>query len=76
MSDQTLAALDDAIRAHLADDQDSIAVAWVLAVGTTGNPEVDFVWECPDGQPGYVSAGLATLAAQQTSRLDDSEDDE
>lgn len=63
MSEKTRRALDDAIRAHIADEHegDAVAVAWVVGVGTAGDPDTDFFWDGPTDQPGYVSAGIATF---------------
>lgn len=69
MSEQTRRALDDAIRAHVADEVPggAVAVAWVVAVGTAGVPDSDFFWDGPTDQPGYVSAGIATLLQSLTA---------
>ncbi|WP_087507925.1 hypothetical protein [Cellulomonas iranensis] len=77
MSEQTRRDLDDAIRAHVADELpgDAVAVAWVVAVGTAGVPDSDFFWDGPTDQPGYVSAGIATLLHSITSRTTPAGDD-
>ncbi|WP_163275332.1 hypothetical protein [Cellulomonas iranensis] len=63
MSEQTRRALDDAIRAHVADEHKgpAVAVAWLVGVGTVGDPDSDFFWDGPTDQPGYVSAGLGVF---------------
>lgn len=63
MSDQTRAALDEAIRAHVADEapDTGMAVHWAIAVGLYDDDEHggEPVWvDAPAGQPGYVTAGL------------------
>lgn len=63
MSDQTKRVLDEAIRAHLADEgQGDVTTAWLLVAGAlhSSDPaDEGTVWmEQPDGQPRYVSIGL------------------
>lgn len=64
MSDQTRAALDDAIRAHVADEHDGSPVAhWVLTYGVLDqDDDIALGVEGPRGQPGYVGVGLMYAA--------------
>lgn len=71
-----MTALDDAIRAHLADTDDdgTIVTHWTLVVGVMQGGDGDGFWvTAPDGQPGYVSQGL--LHAALTARMGDDQDD-
>jgi len=68
MSDQTKRALDEAIRAHLADEgQGDVTTAWLLVSGSLDSSNIEddgTVWmESPDGQPRYVSLGLIEAAS-------------
>lgn len=79
MSKQTLAALDDAIRAHIASEAEEhapgqdVVTHWTLVVGVLaddgeheeggGSP---FWVESAPGQPTYVSAGLMWTALTDT----------
>ena len=64
MSDQTRAALDDAIRNHAAEEHDGAPVAhWVLTYGVLDrDDDIGIGVEAPRGQPGYVGVGLMHAA--------------
>lgn len=81
MSESTFAALEDAIRAHVADEghvQNTILTDWYLMtaaacidIGTT-----DYLHICSDS-PLHTTLGLVTLAFRRLNRLtEDDEDDE
>lgn len=78
MSDHTLAALDDAIRAHAADEWDSSHVAhWILVASVLDQERDDtpIAVEGPAGQPGYVGVGLMHAALHPDSYTDGDDDD-
>lgn len=64
MSKQTLNALDDAIRDHIADearthtDSTDLVTHWVLVAGVAATDGDGFWIEAPEGQPRYVGIGL------------------
>ena len=67
MSEKTLAAVDDAIRAHIADEEEATVTGWLVTCAyvdadsfennTTGLRSV-----LPNGQPFHVSVGLAHVS--------------
>lgn len=67
MSDATKAALEEAINAHFAAENENVVVTgFVLhAVGTNLDPEAKgytrFMSTCPDTQPTHVRMGLARM---------------
>ncbi|MFF8817800.1 hypothetical protein ACF07D_07375 [Leucobacter sp. NPDC015123] len=72
MSEITKAALDEAVRAHIADEHDdSLAASWVLIAervpldGDDGHSHVVDV--VPDGQSAVTTMGLAYFLAQRRS---------
>ncbi len=68
MSANTLNAVDDAIRAHIADENDGATVTgWLVSVAhVTAENLTDGVTGLrgivPEGQPFHVSVGLAEVA--------------
>ena len=79
MSDTT-AALEDAIRAHVADltgDDAGPVAHWVLVAGVldTTNGDIPILIEGPDGQPGYIAAGLLHAALHPDNYNGDDEED-
>ncbi|GEL95371.1 hypothetical protein [Cellulomonas composti] len=66
MSDATKRALDDAIRAHVADESSGFVTAWALVAGVMDDPDADVRSEWPDGQPGYITVGLAASLGEMT----------
>lgn len=64
MSRETLSALDDAIRAHIADEShgQDLTVHWALVVGVMTDDEDEedapFWTLGPEGQPTYIATGL------------------
>lgn len=72
MSAATKHALDEAIRAHIADEHDdSLAASWVLIterVPLDGDDGYSHVVDVvPDGQSSVTTMGLAYFVAQQRS---------
>jgi len=76
MSDATLAALDDAIRAHVANEHDGAPVAhWVITYGALDETDDIAVGvEAPPGQPGYVGVGLMHAALHPNAYEEDPDD--
>jgi len=71
MSAITKAALDDAIRAHVADEQDgALTPAWLVVAGTT-NRSADVIWDGPEDQPGFATIGLAHMLVGLTAGFED-----
>lgn len=72
MSEQTKAALDAAIRAHVADEHDgSLAASWLVIterVPLDGDDGYSHVMDVvPDGQSSVTTMGLAYFVAQNRS---------
>lgn len=80
MSDETKAALDAAVAAHIADVSDgNIVTDWCVVAGMTdiediGTGTTRYFFEGNDSQPPHVSYGLLTYAVQ-SSIWNENEDD-
>ena len=80
MSSETHAALEDAIRAHVADIQDGeIVTDWALITASTafeniGTMRLTYGLEAPEQQPQHVTIGLLEYARQ--TYLESGDDDE
>lgn len=64
MSEQTAAALDDAIRAHFADKHPGqLVVGWALVAATTNENDAytSYDTDCPEWQPAHHTVGLYRL---------------
>ena len=69
MSAQTKSAIDDALRAHIADEVGTMVVAWALAVASV-DPEshaeggAHYLREQPEGQPLHATEGLSRFGSR------------
>ena len=71
MRAETKAALDAAIRAHVADETNgALTPAWLLVAGTTDR-NADVLWDGPTDQPGYVTVGLAHMLVDLASGMEE-----
>lgn len=78
MSEQTKAALDAAIAAHVADDRPGHYVSGYLLQVVGNNLEDRLSWYqqyFPESQPFHVTAGLATVADMAVSDYWQNDDD-
>lgn len=81
MSDQTKAALDAAVAAHVAEVSDGDLVTdWALVAATTtveniGTGRTGYLLESNDNQPVHVMTGLFRYASENTLWGNDEDDD-
>lgn len=66
MSEQTKAALEDALRAHVADEGGGTVTAWILSAGIYCD-DADYFFDGPTDQPGYITVGLAHMAVDHVT---------
>ena len=82
MSDQTKAALDEAVAAHVADTGNGdIVTDWALIAATTsaeniGTGTTRYLLEGNDNQPVHVMTGLFRYASERVVWDEDEEDDD
>lgn len=79
MSSETYAALEDAIRAHVADeghDGHTLLTDWYLltAAVSTDIGTTDYLHICSD-MPVHSAVGLVTVAFRRLNRLSEADDD-